>query len=104
MNHPPRDGLIAISIEPRIFRDYKNSPALNGQRKIMKNLLRLMFAVVLSLACFVPARASAYYYHGRYYRYRYRGHYYRYHHLGHYYRHRAWVVGVSARPGYYRYW
>ena len=70
----------------------------------MKNLLPLVFAVVLGAACFIPAQASAYYYRGRYYRYNYRGHYYRYHYHNHYYRHRTWVVGVSGRPGYYRYW
>jgi hypothetical protein len=67
----------------------------------MKNLLQLVFAMVLSVACFIPAPASAYYYHGRYYRYRYHGHYYRYHHLGGYYGHRVWVAGPR---GYYRYW
>jgi hypothetical protein len=70
----------------------------------MKNLLPLVFAVVLVAACFVPAPASAYYYRGRYYRYNYRGHYYRYHYHNHYYRHRGWVVGVNGRSGYYRYW
>ena len=79
----------------------------------MKNLLPLVFAVVLGVACFVPAPASAYYYHGRYYPYYYRGHYYRYydrghyyryHYHGHYYRNRNWVVGVNGRAGYYRYW
>jgi hypothetical protein len=48
----------------------------------MRNLLTLVFAVVLGVACFVPAPASAYYYRGRYYRYNYRGHYYRYHYHG----------------------
>ena len=80
---------------------------------LMKNLLPLVFAVVLSVACFVPAPASAYYYHGRYYPYYYRGHYYRYYnggqyyryrYHGHYYRQRTWVVGVNGRAGYYRYW
>lgn len=70
----------------------------------MKNILPLVFAVVLGVACFVPTPASAYYYRGRYYRYNYRGHYYRYHYHAHYYRHRTWVVGVSGHPGYYRYW
>ena len=79
----------------------------------MKNLLPLLFAVVLGIACFIPAPASAYHYHGRYYpyyygghyyRYRYQGHYYRYNYRGHYYRHRAWAVGVNGRAGYYRYW
>jgi len=79
----------------------------------MKNLLPLLFAVLLGAACFVPAQASAYYYRGRYYPYRYRGHYYqyyngghyyRYHYRGSYYRHRGWVVGVNGRAGYYRYW
>ena len=79
----------------------------------MKNLLPLVFAVVLGVACFVPPPASAYYYHGRYYPYYYRGHYYpyyygghyyRYRYRGHYYRHRTWVVGVNGRAGYYRYW
>ena len=71
----------------------------------MKNLLPLVFALVFGVACFVPAPASAYYYHGQYYRYNYRGHYYRYHYHGHYYRHRNWVVGVNAgRAGHYRYW
>ena len=79
----------------------------------MKNLFPLVFAVVLGVACFVPASASAYYYRGRYYPYYYRGHYYpyyygghyyRYRYRGHYYRHRAWVVGVNGRAGYYRYW
>jgi hypothetical protein len=72
--------------------------------KLMKRLLPLMFAVVLSAACLVPPPASAYYYHGRYYRYRYGGHYYRYHHGGHYYLHRRWVTPAYGRPGYYRYW
>jgi len=76
----------------------------------MKNLLPLLFAVVLGVACLIPAPASAYYYRGRYYPYHYRGHYYsyyyrghyyRYYHNGHYYRHRAWVTGPRA---YYRYW
>jgi hypothetical protein len=40
----------------------------------MKNLLPLVFAVVLGVACFLPALASAYYYRGRYYPYYYRGH------------------------------
>jgi hypothetical protein len=31
----------------------------------MKNLLSLVFAVVLGVACFVPPPASAYYYRGR---------------------------------------
>ena len=47
-------------------------------RKIMKNLLPLLFAVVVGIACFIPAPASAYRYHGRYYPYYYGGHYYRY--------------------------
>jgi hypothetical protein len=76
----------------------------------MKNLLPLVFAIVVSVACLIPARASAYYYRGRYYPYYYRGHYYsyysrghyyRYYRNGHYYRHRAWVAGPR---GYYRYW
>ena len=70
----------------------------------MKNLPPLVFAVALGITCFVPAPASAYYYHGRYYRYYYGGHYYRYQYRGHYYRHRSWVVGVNGRAGYYRYW
>ena len=79
----------------------------------MKNLLPLLFAVVLGVACFIPAQASAYnyrgryypyYYGGHYYRYRYQGHYYRYNYRGHYYRHRAWAVGVNGRAGHYRYW
>jgi hypothetical protein len=70
----------------------------------MKNLLPLVLAVALGVACFIPAQASAYTYRGRYYRYNYRGHYYQYHYHNHYYRHRAWAVGVSGRPGYYRYW
>jgi hypothetical protein len=69
----------------------------------MKRLLPQAFAVVLGVACFVPPPASAYYYHGQYYRYYNRGHYYRYYHRGHYYRHRRWVI-VAGRPGYYRYW
>ena len=67
----------------------------------MKNLLPLVLAVMLSVACFVPAKASAYYYRGRYYPYHYRGHYYQYHYHGRYYLHRAWVAGPR---GYYRYW
>ena len=62
----------------------------------MKNLLPPVFAVVLGIACFVPAPASAYYYGGRYYRYYYRGHYYRYHYHG------ATIgtgPGLSARTG-----
>ena len=70
----------------------------------MKNLLPLVLAVALGVACFIPAQASAYYYHGRYYRYNYRGHYYRYHYHNHYYRNRTWVVGGNGRAGYYRYW
>jgi len=70
----------------------------------MKNLLLLVLAVVLGVACFVPAPASAYYYRGHYYRYYYRGHYYGYHYHGRYYRHRTWVVAVNGRAGYYRYW
>lgn|SRR5262249_31573777 len=73
-------------------------------RNLLKRLLQSVFAVVLSLLCFIPAPASAYYYRGHYYRYSYRGHYYRYHYRGHYYRHRAWVVVGNGRPGYYRYW
>ena len=69
----------------------------------MKNLLRTVFALVLAAAGLVPTSASAYYYHGNYYRYYNRGHYYRYHYRGRYYRHRRWVV-VTGRPGYYRYW
>jgi len=72
----------------------------------MKRLLPLMFTMVL-VACLVPAPASAYYYHGRYYPYHYRGHYYQYHYNGHYYLHRRWVAGVYGRPpffGHYRYW
>ena len=78
--------------------------AFNSIGKLMKNLLPLVFAVALGVACFVPAPASAYYYGGRYYRYSYQGHYYRYHYHRHYYRHRTWVVGVNGRAGYYRYW
>jgi hypothetical protein len=70
----------------------------------MKRVFLQVLAVVFSLACFLPASASAYYYRGTYYRYSYRGHYYRYHNRGHYYRHRTWVVSVNGRPGYYRYW
>ena len=70
----------------------------------MKRLLLPLFALLVSAACFIPASASAYYYHGQYYRYSYRGHYYRYHYRGHYYRHRGWIVPVNGRPGYYRYW
>jgi hypothetical protein len=70
----------------------------------MKNLPSLVFALGLSIACFTPAPASAYYYGGRYYRYRYHGHYYRYNYNHHYYRHRAWVARVNGRPGYYRYY
>lgn len=70
----------------------------------MKNLLPLLFAVVLAVACFIPAPASAYRYHGRYYPYYYRGHYYPYRYHGHYYLHRGWAVGIHGRPGYYRYW
>ena len=70
----------------------------------MKNLLPLVLAVALGVACFIPAQASAYTYRGRYYRYNYRGHYYQYHYHNHYYRHRGWAVGVNGRPGYYRYW
>jgi hypothetical protein len=96
----------------KLFRDDKTVTAFNSQ-KLMKNLLPLLFAVVVGIACFIPAPASAYRYHGRYYpysygghyyRYRYQGHYYQYQYRGHYYRHRGWVVGVSGRPGYYRYW
>jgi len=89
---------LAISLEPqKYFATTKHSRRLIV-RKLMKNLLPLLFAVVLGVACFVPVPASAYYYHGRYYRYSYRGHYYPYRYHGHYYRHRAW------RGGYYRYW
>jgi len=70
----------------------------------MKNLCWRLFAALLFASCFLPTRASAYYYHGRYYRYRYNGHYYRYHYNHHYYRHRAWVAPVYGRPGYYRYY
>ena len=79
----------------------------------MRNLLPLVFATVLGVACFVPAPASAYYYRGRYYPYYYRGHYYPYYYgghyypyryRGHYYGHRTWVAGVNGRSGYYRYW
>ena len=70
----------------------------------MTRLLSLMFTTVLAVVCLVPMSASAYYYHGRYYRYRYGGRYYRYHYGGNYYLHRRWVAGVYGRPGYYRYW
>jgi len=70
----------------------------------MKNLLPLLLTVVLGIACFIPAPASAYRYHGRYYPYYYRGHYYPYRYHGHYYYHRGWSVGITGRPGYYRYW
>jgi hypothetical protein len=79
----------------------------------MKHLLLPVVALVFGAACFIPASASAYRYHGRYYPYYYRGHYYnyyyrgryyRYRNNGQYYRHRTWVVGVNGRPGYYRYW
>ncbi|MFL6500316.1 MAG: hypothetical protein ACJ8LL_06315 [Candidatus Udaeobacter sp.] len=72
-----------------------------------------MFAAVFGIACFLPEPASAYRYHGgyypyhyrgHYYRYRYQGHYYQYQYRGHYYRHRGWVVALSGRAGYYRYW
>jgi hypothetical protein len=63
-----------------------------------------VFAVLLLATRFLPTQASAYYYHGRYYRYRYHGNYYRYHYNHHYYRHRAWVGPVYGRPGYYRYY
>jgi hypothetical protein len=66
--------------------------------KLMKRLLLSLLTLVLGMACFIPAPASAYYYGGRYYRYHYRGHYYRYHYRGHYYLHRG------GHPGYYRYW
>ena len=90
------------------FATAKQLPRLIVSEKLMKNLLPLVFAVVLGVACFLPAPASAYYYRGRYYPYYYRGHYYPYYnhghyypyyYRGHYYRHRAW-----ARPGHYRYW
>jgi len=88
----------------RIFRNDKTVPAFNVLDKFMKQLFPQVLAVVLSIACFVPAPASAYYYRGRYYRYRYGSHYYRYYHGGHYYLHRRWVAGAYGRPGYYRYW
>ena len=69
----------------------------------MKKLLVLALMVV-SLGCFTPPVASAYYYRGSYYRYRYGGHYYRYYYRNRYYRHRVWVVSVNGRPGYYRYY
>jgi len=93
-----------ISAAKKYVATTKQSPCLIVLGKLMKNLLPLVFALVLGVACFVPAPASAYYYGGRYYRYSYRGHYYRYHYHGHYYRHRVWVVGVNGRAGYYRYW
>jgi hypothetical protein len=97
---------LAISTEPqKYFATTKQLPRLIvSGGKVMKNLLTLVLAVVLGVACFVPAPASAYYYRGQYYRYNYRGHYYRYHYHGHYYQHRTWVAGVSGRAGYYRYW
>ncbi len=70
----------------------------------MKNLYWRLFAALLFASCFLPTRAAAYYYHGRYYRYRYHGHYYRYYYNHHYYRHRHWVLPVYGRPGYYRYY
>ena len=92
-------------MEPsKIFRDDKAITRLIVSSEHMKNLLPLLLTVVLGIACFLPAPASAYYYGGRYYRYRYQGHYYRYHYHGHYYRHRTWVVAVNGRAGYYRYW
>jgi hypothetical protein len=80
---------------------------------LMRSWISCFLAALLCAACLIPAPASAYYYHGRYYRYRYNGHYYRYSYRGHYYqylyqgryyRHRTWVVGSTGRPGYYRYW
>jgi len=82
---------------------YSVVKSVNNLCQSMKNLLRTVFALVLGAAGLVPTPASAYYYHGRYYRYYNRGHYYRYHYRGHYYRHRRWVV-VTGRPAYYRYW
>jgi len=76
-------------------------PVFNGRVNIMKNLLPLVLALALGVACFLPASGSAYIYRGRYYPYYYRGHYYPYRHHAHYYRHRAWVAGPH---GYYRYW
>ena len=71
---------------------------------MMNYLFPLLLAALLCAACLIPASASAYNYRGHYYRYRYNGHYYRYNYHHHYYRHRAWVVSVNGRPGYYRYY
>jgi len=86
------------NVEP--ICDFNRAAIIN----LMTRLFPLMLTVVLSVACLVPIPASAYYYHGRYYRYRYGGHYYRYYHGEHYYLHRRWVLPVYGRPGYYRYW
>ncbi|HXY60802.1 MAG TPA: hypothetical protein VEH26_04275 [Chthoniobacterales bacterium] len=69
----------------------------------MKTLLWPVLLVALFVSSFIPVTASAYYYHGRYYRYYNRGYYYRYYAGGRYYLHRRWVI-VVGRPGYYRYW
>ena len=65
----------------------------------MKNLLPLVFAVALGVACFIPAQASAYNYRGRYYRYYYRGHYYRYRYYGHYYHYYRALIGTGGLSG-----
>ena len=111
MRHRLREVYLRVSKELQKYcATTKRPQRLIVLSKLMKNLLPLLFAVVLSVACFVPAKASAYYYRGRYYPYHYRGHYYRYyyggryyqyHYHGRYYLHRAWVAGPR---GYYRYW
>jgi hypothetical protein len=63
----------------------------------MRNLLPLLLAIVLGIACFIPAPASAYRYHGRYYPYYYGDHYYRYRYQGHYYQYS--LAGVTIGTG-----
>jgi hypothetical protein len=70
----------------------------------MKNLFLCFLGVLLCAGCLIPVSASAYRYHGHYYRYHYHGHYYPYRYSGHYYGHRVWVGPAYGRPAYYRYW
>jgi hypothetical protein len=95
-------GLLPFEIGKKkayITDNYKTVTTFNSLGETLKNLLPLVFGVVLGVACFLPAPASAYYYRGRYYSYYYRGHYYPYYNHGHYYRYHYRGPGLSASMG-----
>ena len=71
----PRGAICKCQYGCQILRDYKTAPAVS---KTYEKSASLFFAVVLGVACLIPAPASAYYYRGRNYPYYYRGHYYSY--------------------------